>query len=436
MVMKHIILWIFLGLILITGMLNANTVLNDYKSINDGEYTIVIEAKDWGPAVSKVVLSLDEVVNSADLDLYLVEVEKSSDFGVIPEDVVRGERTVIYAYVSDKDGNKTEKGNHITLVMQVGPDLLVGSPMHFFGNDKCRGNGWVDYNMTITNKVNGNTWTKEADQIMPLVDKFDLDGKFTYDDVTLAYASFIPETDNYKSPLIIWLHGGGEGGNDPTVPLMANRAANYVSDEIQVYFDGAYVLVPQCPGAWMDNEKGIMTMGRENDVYNLALVALIKDYVADHPHIDKDRIYVGGCSNGGYMSLKLIMIDPDYFAAAFISSLAYDSKYITDDQIESIKDVPIWFVHSADDNTTPPEETVLPVYNRLIKAGAKDVHLSYYDHVIDITGFFGGDNYYYFGHFSWIYLHANKCIYDFDGEPVLFDGRPATIMEWMAGQKN
>ncbi|WP_327010410.1 prolyl oligopeptidase family serine peptidase [Dactylosporangium sp. NBC_01737] len=34
-----------------------------------------------------------------------------------------------------------------------------------------------------------------------------------------------------------------------------------------------------------------------------------------HP-IDRDRILVAGCSNGGYMSLKMTAIDPDLFAAS------------------------------------------------------------------------------------------------------------------------
>ena len=177
-----------------------------------------------------------------------------------------------------------------------------------------------------------------------------------------------------------------------------------------------------------------MTHGEEEDVYHVGLMALIRDFVENHPDIDSDRIYVGGCSNGGYMSLKLILEHPDYFAAAYISALAYQSQYISDEKIESIKEVPVWFVHAADDRTTIPEQTVIPVYKRLINAGAKNVHFSFYDHVVDITGFYGGDDFHYEGHWSWIYSHANQCRLDYDGSPVEVDGRSVTIMEWMAAQ--
>ena len=184
----------------------------------------------------------------------------------------------------------------------------------------------------------------------------------------------------------------------------------------------------------MDTGQGGSTSGQEDDMYYEALLALFENIVSTNPGIDANRIYVGGCSNGGYISLKLILEAPDYFAAGYISSLAYRSAYLTDDQVESIKNVPIWFVQSADDGTTVPEETVIPVYERLIEAGAQNVHFSFYDHVVDITGFYGGENYRYSGHWSWVYLHANKSKYDYDGTPVKLDGRPVTIMEWMAAQ--
>ena len=184
----------------------------------------------------------------------------------------------------------------------------------------------------------------------------------------------------------------------------------------------------------MHNAAGVTTHGREDDIYHRPLMELIEAFVAEHPNIDRDRIYVGGCSNGGYMSLKLILEHPAYFAAGYISALAYQSQYISDAQIDAIKHVPIWFIHSQDDPTTRADKTVIPVYKRLVEAGAPNVHLSLYEHVVDLTGFFGGDDYHYSGHWSWIYSHANHSQLDYDGSPVRLDGRPVTVMEWLAAQ--
>ena len=400
-----------------------------------GKYALVVEGYDWGAGVSKAILSMGESVSSAAAASYDVSVKRHTDCSELPPEQASGERLVVDAYVSDERGQKRDQGDYVTLVLGVAPQWPVSSPLTYVRNDKCRGNQWVDYDLTVTDKKTGRVWSDRAGRLSPLVDRFDTSGKFVHDSgVTLTYAWFAPQAKAGKAPLLIWLHGGGEGGTDPTIPLLANRAANYASDDIQAVFDGAWVLAPQTPGAWMNNRAGVMTSGKEDDVYNAALMALIQEFVKAHPAIDANRVYVGGCSNGGYMSLKLMLLHPDYFAAGFISSLAYQSQYLTDAQIQSVARLPIWFVHSADDKTTLPEETVLPVYRRLKAAGAPDVHLSYYDHVVDITGLVGGSGYRYNGHWSWIYLHANQCRLDFDGKPVTVAGRPVTVMEWLAAQ--
>lgn len=60
----------------------------------------------------------------------------------------------------------------------------------------------------------------------------------------------------------------------------------------------------------------------------------------------------------------------------------------------------MWFVHSKDDTSTIPDETVVPLYIRMITSGACNVHFSYYDHVTDLTGIYGGENFYFPGHWS------------------------------------
>lgn len=398
-------------------------------SIND--YKISIDVFDWGPGVSKVILSLEDTTSYANAGEYQVFASRKSNVGDIPSEQATGKRDIVVALVTDQNGIQVKTGKYITLVLSVGPLVPIGSPIHYF---RGKGNKWIDYQLTIIHTKSGAVWNKENGRTISLIDRFDLSGKFKFDDkLILNYAAYVPKTKAAQSPLIIWLHGGGEGGTDPTIPLIGNRAANYASDEIQSIFEGAYVLVPQCPGAWMHNATGVSTHGKEDDIYNKGLIALIKNYIASNPKIDINRIYIGGCSNGGYMALKLILMYPDYFAAGYISSLAYQSQYITDEQIKSITKVPIWFVHSKDDPVTIADHTVVPVFNRLKTAGAVNNHFSFYDHVTDITGVYGGENFYYNGHWSWIYLHANKCYKDIDGSSVQVNGKPVTIMEWLAG---
>ncbi len=398
-----------------------------------GEYGVVIEGFDWGPAVNKVILSMDEPATSVNWTAYSVMVQRSSDCATIPDNQKLGSRSVIGGYVSDAHGKRSNEGSYVTLVLAVAPNLPIGSPIQYSRAEGCRGNSWINYEMTITNEAQGRIWDKEVHRIMPIIDRFDLSGKFSDGNgITMSYASYDPQ-NNQKSPLIIWLHGGGEGGVDPSIPLIANRAANYASDEIQALFGGAYVLAPQSPTRWMDSGQG-STSGQVDDIYFKALKALVEDFISAHPNVDRDRIYVGGCSNGAYMTFKLLIEYPDFFAAAFPSALAYRDAHLTDAQVNRVKDIPIWFIQSKDDSTTVSDQTVIPVYKRLKEAGAKNVHFTFYDHVVDITGFFGGNDYHYPGHWSWIYSHANVAMHDYDGSVVKVDGRPVTIMEWMAAQ--
>jgi len=396
-----------------------------------GTYKIVVEGFDWGAGVNKVILALNDTTSKVNAAEYTVFASRKSSTGPIADP--DNKREIVTAYVSDENGERVKTGKNITLVLSVGPQIAISSPFQY---QRSKGNVWVDYSLTIVQTKSGQVWDTSTGKIMPLVDQFDLTGKYTYSDkLTMSYATFTPKVKKDKAPLIIWLHGGGEGGTDPTVPLLGNKAANYASEGIQSIFEGAYVLSPQCPGAWMHNTQGVGTQGKDNDIYNEGLMALIKDYVKANPGIDVNRIYVGGCSNGGYMALKLIFLYPDYFAAGYISALAYKSEYISDSDIQKIKNVPIWFVHSKDDKTTIPDITVVPVFDRLRKAGAKNVHFTYYDQVNDITNFYGGKGFQYNGHWSWVYLHENLPRTDLDGSPVRVNGKPVTIMEWMAAQK-
>jgi poly(3-hydroxybutyrate) depolymerase len=418
------------------GEFIANAKENDKNSpAVQGDYSWVVEGFDWGPAVNKVVLSLGEWVKEAKANQYKVYVMRSLDGVDMAPESASGNRSVVYAYVSDEKGNRVEEGNHITLVLSVSPTMPLGSPFQYTRINNRGGNYWVDYKLTVVHTGSGQVWNNPVGKIMPLVDQFDLSKQYKYgDNLSMSYAVYTPSSIKTKAPLIIWLHGGGEGGYDPTVALLGNKAANYASPEIQVLFGGAYVLVPQAPTFWMQAAEG-MTRGNENDIYNEALFALIQEYVSNNPNIDPKRIYVGGCSNGGYMSLKLIIEHPEYFAAGYISALAYHNEFISDAQIQKIKNVPMWFVHSKDDPTTVADLTAIPLYNRLKAAGAKNVFFSLYDHVTDITGFYGGNNYRYNGHWSWIYSHANTARTDIDGSPVMLNSRPVTIMEWLAAQK-
>ena len=268
-------------------------------------------------------------------------------------------------------------------------------------------------------------------------------------DVTLTYASYEPwslKGDGVANPLVIWLHGGGEGGIDVSITLLGNEVVSLIRPQIQSHFTteggegGAYVLSIQCPTMWMGTSKGF-GHGEYPSLYADVLKSCIDEFVDQHPDIDRNRIYLGGCSNGGYMTMHMLMRNPRYFAAAYPTCQAYLDKNISDNEIAALAEENIWFVQSYDDTTVEAETHCIPTFRRLMKAGAKNVWMSMFESVEGMDN--PGQK--LFGHFAWCYLFNDAVTMSQEqcegevkpsnngGGSVAPQGH-ANIFEWMNAQ--
>ena len=174
----------------------------------------------------------------------------------------------------------------------------------------------------------------------------------------------------------------------------------------------------------MDNGSDSYTSDGSS-MYTESLMALIDSYVAAHDDIDPNRILIGGCSNGGYMTMNMIMTYPAYFAAAYPVCEAYTDEWITDDMLSAIQDMPIWFTHAAVDPTVDIASHTDATYARLVAKEAEKVYFSRFE---DVSGTLAdGSQYTYNGHWSWIYTLNNECKEDINGSTV-------TIWQWLAEQ--
>ncbi|MDN4522914.1 prolyl oligopeptidase family serine peptidase [Fictibacillus fluitans] len=411
---------------------NTSAFAKENGSKKITSYQTVTEVHDWGAAVTKVIVDLGKPVQSGavDEDTFTVRVRRSDDRMANPF-LEEGYRTVTNAYVSNKKGTPAAKGKYAVLEMKIGPNVSLGSPLNYYNGL----NVWIDNAYTIlqvkdipsnSGAISGLVAKRFDGGTREIIDDFSK-GKFTHQNKTLTYADFTPAKDKKKNPLIIWLHGGGEGGTDPTIPLAANKAVSFATEETQSIFGGAYVLAPQAPTRWMQGFSG----GADGtSVYEEALKALIDNYVAKHPDIDEKRIYIGGASNGGYMTMLMIRDYPGYFAAAYPVCEGLNNSLISDQDIQNIKQTPAWFVAAKTDTTLPVAINTVPTFNRLKQAGAENVHLSLFDDVHDLTGLYknsDGSPYQYNGHWSWIYVYNNVPALD-------INGKRTTIMEWLASQ--
>jgi predicted peptidase len=215
---------------------------------------------------------------------------------------------------------------------------------------------------------------------------------FVAGDFSLPYRLLKPK--NYdprqKYPLVIFLHGAGERGNDNEKQLI-HGMNDFASDEVMEKYP-AFVMAPQCPAgqqwgginrlAKVETPEGQLPPAL--DATLKAAKAMEKDF-----SIDDRRIYLTGLSMGGYGSWKALETHPDMFAAAAI--ICGGGK---PEAAAKFKHVPIWVFHGADDKTVPVEQS-REMVEALKAAGANPKYTEY-------PGV---------GHNSWAATYSNPELY-------------------------
>lgn len=153
--------------------------------------------------------------------------------------------------------------------------------------------------------------------------------------IKLGYLLYLPPDYNSTgegSPMILFLHGAGERGDNLNqvkihgLPKMLETDSNFPF----------IVVSPQCPAeSWW-------TFHLE------ALKALIDDITARY-NVDKSRIYLTGLSMGGFGTWTLAAVYPDYFAA--IAPVCGGGEYII--AKHNRYRMPVWAFHGAKDDVIP-----------------------------------------------------------------------------------
>ena len=105
-----------------------------------------------------------------------------------------------------------------------------------------------------------------------------------------------------KLPLLVFLHGAGERGDDERL-LCAHGPAKYFSRDAQYLGQEVIVLSPQCP-------KDQIWSNFPSSVMELIL------YVAERENADMERIAITGLSMGGFGTWSMLAQYPDFFSAA------------------------------------------------------------------------------------------------------------------------
>ena len=256
-----------------SGKVSGKTVnLSNYDGVK--KVSIFVQGFESGPAVSKIILEINDYrITNLNKDGWKV---KTNGF----------ERKVENVYVSDRKGEKAFDTGIITLELENKFDTKTlkyeGTP--FIYNREKFFNEWAkEYIVEIEGKVtvNGKDYlvNKKENVINNRVstdtELFNYRSSFSgnyknpitkkMENLKLEMAAYEPKSlkSGVKKPLIIWLHGQGEGGTDPDIDILGTETSALAKEEIQKYFTsggtdtkGAFVLAVQSPTYWMDEGDG------------------------------------------------------------------------------------------------------------------------------------------------------------------------------------
>jgi predicted peptidase len=211
---------------------------------------------------------------------------------------------------------------------------------------------------------------------------------------TLKYRMLGPDYNiSRKYPLLIFLHGSGERGNDNEAQLLWS-VTNFASDQ-EMAKHPAYIIAPQCPPdlEWenvTENEKTREIWLKPEPSKPMELVIeLIQQMLKTLP-IDTSRIYITGLSMGGYGTWDAIERYPNLFAAAVPVCGGGDPS-----KAALIAKMPVWIFHGAED---PGVNTLysLDMAEALYKAGGRP----------GLTIYPGT------GHFAWLAAYTDQNMID------------------------
>lgn len=149
----------------------------------------------------------------------------------------------------------------------------------------------------------------------------------------ISYILDYPQNAKGNVPLIVFLHGSGERGNDLQKVKTHGpfKYKNLIKEPVAI-------LAPQCPeNTWWDTVT----------VYHL-----IKEIQSKYK-IDDSRIYLTGLSMGGWGTLKLAMEHPEMFAA--VVSVCAPTDRVMYANIHQYKNLNMKIFHGGLDEVVLPE---------------------------------------------------------------------------------
>ena len=201
---------------------------------------------------------------------------------------------------------------------------------------------------------------------------------------TLKYRILYPKNfdSSNQYPVILFLHGAGERGNNNESQLVHGSKLfldNYESEAFP-----AIIVAPQCPleDYWSNVKRDYSKTGLEKFKFKrkgkptqaLKMVIDFMDEFTKNAFVKKDQIYVGGLSMGGMGTFDILKWRADMFAAVFPICGGGNPKSVK----KYAKNVSFWIFHGGEDDVVHPYFS-LRMLTALQKQKA-DVRFTYFEH--------------------------------------------------------
>jgi predicted peptidase len=154
----------------------------------------------------------------------------------------------------------------------------------------------------------------------------------------VSYPNNYEKETNKRWPLILFLHGIGERGENLNL-VKLHGIPKIVESNNDFQF---ITLSPQCP----------LEFDWRDDKIQDKVISILEDFIENN-NVDKERVYITGLSMGGYGTWAIISKRPEIFAAAIPICGGGDHT-----KVGKLKNLPIWAFHGADDQVIKVEETI------------------------------------------------------------------------------
>ena len=161
--------------------------------------------------------------------------------------------------------------------------------------------------------------------------------------IRLNYLLYVPEAygkeAEKKFPVILFLHGAGERGEDVN-RVKIHGPPKLIEQKKESPVNQFVVISPQCPPGrwWMPHE----------------LIALLDEVLEKHPQADRDRVYLTGLSMGGYGTWDTATRYPERFAAIAPICGGGDARRAA----RALRNMPTWAFHGDKDTAVPVQESI------------------------------------------------------------------------------